>query len=144
MNVALDRIGKMISHARKKSLKYPLHQTNPTVPVKSGSGILSSRADDVVPESDGTMAISITDTRSFKGRGSIVRQAIRAVVDRLEPDSTKVEELEQGFLVHFPTNLWNWGQRVSLDVKDDGRVTATSTSVASRSLRRCSLSMAQR
>ena len=75
------------------------------------------------------MGISITETRSFMGHGSVLRQAIRAVVNRLKSDLTKVEELDQGFLLHFPTNLWNWGQRVRLDVVDDGHVTATSTSV---------------
>lgn len=75
------------------------------------------------------MGISVTESRSYQGRGSVLRQAIRAVVNRLEPNPTKVEELEEGFLLHFPTNLWNWGQRVRLDVGDNGLVTATSTSV---------------
>lgn len=74
------------------------------------------------------MALTSAETRKFGGGEDALKCAIREVLRKLEREAAAAEETAAGFIIRFPTTLWNWGQRVTVAVDSLGAVTVVSTS----------------
>lgn len=72
--------------------------------------------------------IVVTETRSFGKSGSDIRRGVRAAVNRIRRELSKCDESENCFVLRFPTTLFNWGQRVTILIEENGAVTVTSES----------------